>query len=68
MLLGLYRGVRGPGPDTLRGIAIAGFDNETWTACRPARVRGHSGARGMGEGQVLRTCCGGVIELTEAVS
>jgi LacI family fructose operon transcriptional repressor len=31
MLLGLYRGVRRAGLETPRDIAIAGFDNETWT-------------------------------------
>ncbi len=31
MLLGLYRGVRRARLDTPRDVAIAGFDNETWT-------------------------------------
>jgi LacI family fructose operon transcriptional repressor len=31
MLLGLYRGLRRAGLETPRDIAIAGFDNETWT-------------------------------------
>ena len=31
MLLGLYRGVHRAGLETPRDIAIAGFDNETWT-------------------------------------